>query len=159
MGRCVNDVDCGAGSRCLNGECVRDEAECRQDDDCGLGQVCRNGACELAEGFGDPCVVDADCPANFQCTAEVCIPRVGEGECMLDRDCGPNERCEMGMCVMDANGGLGDPCALQNDCADDLQCVDGICVVPQMGCMNDRECGAGEFVSRVNRRPSHELHE
>ena len=84
MGRCVNDVDCGAGSRCLNGECVRDEAECRQDDDCGLGQVCRNGACELAEGFGDPCVVDADCPANFQCTAEVCIPRVGEDECMLD---------------------------------------------------------------------------
>jgi hypothetical protein len=60
---------------------------------CSAGELCNSttGKCELPE-----CINDADCPADFECKNNKCVPK--QLECYSDADCPSDSYCWHGQC-------------------------------------------------------------
>jgi peptidoglycan-associated lipoprotein len=68
--------------------------KCENDAACKEhGEYCVQGQCQQ-------CAVDANCPANFVCQQNKCVPKP---ECNKDVECGDKKKCEAGKCVTDPN--------------------------------------------------------
>jgi peptidoglycan-associated lipoprotein len=68
--------------------------KCENDSQCKEhGEYCVQGQCQQ-------CAVDGNCPANFVCQANKCVPKP---ECTKDVQCGDKKKCEAGKCVTDPN--------------------------------------------------------
>jgi peptidoglycan-associated lipoprotein len=68
--------------------------KCENDSQCKEhGEYCVQGQCQQ-------CAVDGNCPANFVCQANKCVPKP---ECTQDVQCGDKKKCEAGKCVTDPN--------------------------------------------------------
>src|SRR5205814_2640007 len=68
--------------------------KCENDAACKEhGEYCVQGQCQQ-------CAVDGNCPANFVCQTNKCIPKP---ECTKDLPCGDKKKCEAGKCVTDPN--------------------------------------------------------
>jgi MYXO-CTERM domain-containing protein len=134
-GRCedlCSDVECEAGTICLDGACVPDDCF---STGCNDGEVCTDGVCVADACIGVECEAGEFCfrgdcigsCATVSCQGdEICVDGVcqrdrcgtvlceqgqqcnPEGEC-IDNDCGaegcpPGRICDLGACI-------GDPCA------------------------------------------------
>jgi outer membrane protein OmpA-like peptidoglycan-associated protein len=66
--RCVKDADCGAGLRCVRGEC-EEPFECEDDAGCPQGMQCVNGTCEDRYH----CASNADCFGGQVCRDHLCV--------------------------------------------------------------------------------------
>src|SRR6476469_6304546 len=78
------------------------------------GESCVQGQCQQ-------CAVDKNCPANFVCQANKCVPKP---ECKTDGDCG-GKKCEAGKCSdkdAQTSANACDKCAADEECRDDA-CV------------------------------------
>ena len=68
--------------------------KCENDSQCKEhNEYCVQGQCQQ-------CAVDGNCPANFVCQANKCVPKP---ECTKDVQCGDKKKCEAGKCVTDPN--------------------------------------------------------
>lgn len=96
--------------------------KCENDANCKEhNEVCVQGQC--AE-----CAVDANCPANFVCQGQKCVPKP---ECTPQTGCGEGKKCENGKCVVaKVETPAVDPCAA---CGPDEECKDGACVKKSSG--------------------------
>ena len=93
--------------------------KCESDTACKEhGEVCVQGQCQQ-------CAVDGNCPANFVCQGNKCVPKP---ECTADVQCGDKKKCEFGKCVTDPAASKppeADACA---SCGPNEECRDGACV-------------------------------
>lgn len=92
--------------------------KCESDAACKEhGEYCVQGQCRQ-------CAVDANCPANFVCQENKCVPKP---ECTRDDQCGEGKKCAGGKCAVDesAQAPKADPCA---QCGPNEVCRDGACV-------------------------------
>ncbi len=105
-----------------------------------------NTAFVSAEGIGDPCVTEADCPnaSDFRCMNGTC-----QFQCNSDGECPENYACSSAnICVEGAGGGDSNGiCASRCDCDNSNQiCDNGECRLgglPGNVCETDEECGRG----------------
>jgi hypothetical protein len=130
---CADDLECGLGEACTNGECGF--VGCVSDDDCPTGR-CDPDTFACAE-----CGQDSDCPFNkpvcqlgakkcVQCTSDDNCPPPGPGycdavsggcvDCLSDDHCPNGLTCNAGACVGAAQG---QPCPPGTACAAGLTCV------------------------------------
>jgi hypothetical protein len=69
---------------------------CGSDQPCASGLRCAasDGVCHTISLPGGSCISRDDCPHNFECVAQVCVPLPGLGE-----SCSPTLPCYQGSCV------------------------------------------------------------
>jgi hypothetical protein len=127
-GECVDpecvEVSCGAGQRCVRGECIGACDEIR----CPTGQQCRAGRCV------DLCAM-LSCDACTVCDEGMCVPRCQPGSCPRGKVC-----LDDGSCIDEDCEGV--------DCRPGTVCVRGRCVDPcaRARCPSGEVCEAGECV-------------
>src|ERR1043165_285151 len=95
--------------------------KCENDEHCKeKGEYCVQGQCQQ-------CAVDGNCPANFVCQGNKCVPKP---ECTIDTQCGDAKKCLAGKCVTDPEAGKTptDPNAACASCAPNEECRNGACV-------------------------------
>ncbi len=80
--------------QCLPGR--TESQSCGPDQPCAPGLRCASSddVCHVIALPGGPCVSKDDCPYDFECVAEVCVPYAGIGEA-----CSPTLPCYQGSCV------------------------------------------------------------
>ena len=103
---CEIDRNCPNGSRCIDGECVLQEATpCDLQEDCPRDRVCTGGMCEPAPRCG-----------SYNDWAR-CVDRVDELEAGLGRyaTCVDNRAC-LPLCTIDADCHDGDICSDWGQC-------------------------------------------
>jgi len=103
---CVDNLECGPGEACVEGECVL--PDCLEDTDCSQGEVCREYRCRPDV----ECTQDGDCTLGSICQDNKCM--VG---CRNQRDCPDEWDCLDNQCVQPATLLLeGDACAVDDEC-------------------------------------------
>lgn len=117
-GGCVEDRDCGRGTVCGGGECVRND--CTQSISCPVNQTCliETGA------------------TQGTCTAVECL---GFANDPPELQCGPDQTCTSDLLCADSGG----PCASPEDCASVKQVCNPTtmrCEVPPDSCVDDWQC-------------------
>ena len=140
---CENDSDCGEGTICRDGLCVR-TTQCDGDDDCTAGSFCTGGRCITTS-----CNKDSQCPIGQACQRGQCQRQT----CTSDEQCTDSSFCIGGVCVANSckssyqcpnaygcntNDGacykIDVPCTTSDDCYEGaLTCIEGICNGPS-GC-------------------------
>jgi len=142
MIECSVDKDCGAGAKCVDNACKKDDGEtCTASAEC--QNTCIDGMCTGKLDDGQACTADTDC-------AHTCI----DGMCAMPSDVGGD--CDVageggaggaggapavGPVAGNAGaGGAGE--APQNpDCKAPLQCVTGKCLTPDgEACTDNPDC-------------------
>jgi len=104
---CVRDPDCSTGYVCENQRCIEKPDPC-DPSPCGPGARCMtngngNAICRCEPGLipkpdtitgcGPECVIDPDCPGDYVCESQKCIPRPDP---CVPSPCGPGARCTVG---------------------------------------------------------------
>jgi hypothetical protein len=103
---CVDNLECGPGEACVDGECVL--PECLQDADCSPGEVCREYRCRLDV----ECTQDGECTLGSICQDNKCFPG-----CRNQRDCPDGWECLENQCVQPVTKLLeGGACAVDDEC-------------------------------------------
>ncbi len=120
---CADDLQCGPGQTCENGECTGGGGpgpgdQCVDDFDC-FFQTCVQGVCR------DLCLFDEDCGPGEFCDFGACMPG-GQPMCVDDFDCPIGQACQNGQCVPDA----GPACIDDADCPGQQTCQNGVCALP-----------------------------
>jgi hypothetical protein len=87
----------------------------------------------VGEGTGPQCTTNIDCPTNYKCLLNQCIP---VGQCLTSSDCDPSEKCIQGTCKPI------DSCVVSRDCLNGKKCLQGTCV-EQSVCFKDEDCPDG----------------
>jgi Cys-rich repeat protein len=126
---CIDNLECGPGEACIDGECVLPEClknsdcpqgqicqeyrcqldvECTQDGDCALGSICQDNHCVVG------CRNERDCPDGWECSGNQCV----QPGCKSDADCPQNTRCNIqtGACQPVTKLIEGDSCAVDDEC-------------------------------------------
>ncbi|MBS2028373.1 MAG: PPC domain-containing protein [Deltaproteobacteria bacterium] len=153
---CATNDDCADGEVCdsATGRC----SACKSSGQCKPHQLCqapaRNEplACVYAEGYGDDCKLNDDCPAGQLCHQGLCLPSSEVTTCPTGA-CPSGQRCNKANLVCEENSGCftDDDCQTTEVCntathACDLRCtadnVDTVCAAGQK-CANGRcaQCG------------------
>jgi len=164
---CVIDPDCSSGYVCLNQRCVDKPDPC-DPSPCGPGARCTTNAggnaicrCEpglipkpdTITGCGPECIRDPDCPGDYVCEQQKCIPRpdpcdpspCGPGAtCSVAPNGNPICRCEPGLIPKpDTITGCGPECVVDPDCQGrDYVCQNQKCVLKPDPC-DPSPCGPG----------------
>ena len=103
---CLDNLECGPGEACIDGECVL--PECQKDSDCPQSEICREYRCKLEV----ECTQDGDCALGSICQDNKCV--VG---CRNERDCPDGWECRESQCVQPVTKPLeGDSCAVDDEC-------------------------------------------
>ena len=156
-GQCV--PACGAGQRCVMGQCV--PFDCYVDG-CLDGQICRNEKCEA-----DPCA-NKNCPGGQFCREGKCV-----GTC-VGVSCESAQHCVDGKCINNPCAGVqcpeGEYCNTAGKCASDpcyrKTCPAGrVCVSDHGNCVDDpcngvscpgifASCVMGQCVGRAPKEPN-----
>ena len=134
---------------CVKGQC---RLECRFDQDCPDAptddtcemQYCLAGHCDEGQWGEKVCVTDAQCAAGAPSNAQrfcdsTC--RTVPPTCASTADCKiVSSTCQAGYCII-----APDPekCTLDAHCPG-VKCIDGLCQAPQVTCVLDSQCDAGE---------------
>lgn len=132
---CTSDAECGAGERCVDGECIemldagRSDAGCA----CAAGEVCSDGVCapDCGNPLAIPCGTDVCDYASGRCAAPGTSGILtGEPEvCASGRSCAPGTECSLaGECV------AAPPCA-------GMSCTDDGTVCWGRSCVTERPAG------------------
>lgn len=129
--RCLADLDCDDGARCVDGACV-DEAPlrlCSDDSGCPQGEVCANGVCAAAPPPVTGCSQTADCPID-----EFCNTSQGTCQDLFAGWCRRADQCDVDapLCS-NRDQGEGVPgscvaCITSADCAGGEDCLGGQCL-------------------------------
>jgi hypothetical protein len=104
-------------------------------------------------GTGDSCASDADCAAEYHCTAGKCAADAGPGgACTNDAGCLDGYHCSetTGKCAADLP--LGSPCTVTDDCVEGLECLSGTCsdkLADGSPCTLDVQCGPDSHCDTV----------
>lgn len=122
LGSCRQDADCGAGTQCQAGTCIKSLSPCQRDDDCSTEELCRDGFCATKPGCTGQtdcspletcqegrcvktgCTDDPDCLSHEICNDGTCQTK---RTCFSNKDCEANERCSSGVCRIDPNAVSG----------------------------------------------------
>lgn len=80
------------------------EGKCKEDVDCGIGEECDDGECvPLPKPDSTKCTKDSDCPAGEECgSTQKCVPKdtpLPDDKCKTNGDCPAGEKCVKGECV------------------------------------------------------------
>lgn len=145
--RCVNAGTCGAGLICLEGLCT--VPECITRADCAPGEYCTDASGGQCLPY-TACTEDAQCPANFGCSAfppGACPPEVNctatacreLPACAIDQDCAAPAFCADGHCQRTVS------CDGVTPCPEGRDCVGGTCF-PHV-CRGHSDCPPGEWCS------------
>jgi len=164
---CVIDPDCSSGYVCQNKRCIEKPDPC-DPSPCGPGAVCTtngggNAICrcepglipnpDTISGCKPECVRDPDCPGDYVCEQQRCIPRpdpcdpspCGPGAfCTVGPSGNPICRCEQGLIPNpDTITGCKPECVIDPDCPGrDYICQDQKCVLKPDPC-DPSPCGPG----------------
>ena len=114
--KCSADKECNEDGH--HGVCVDGSCqECAKDGDCPKNFVCRGNKC-----LPKPeCTTDSDCTAPKICRGEKCLL-----ECTGDAECGMGQNCMANRCVTKA---APPQCTVDADCASGQKCSGGACIV------------------------------
>jgi len=164
---CRIDPDCSSGYVCDNQRCVEKPDPC-DPSPCGPGAVCTvnplgNAICRCEPGLipnpdtitgcKPECVIDPDCPGDYICEQQKCIPRpdpcdpspCGPGAiCTVGPSGNPICRCEPGLIPNpDTITGCKPECIVDPDCGSrDYICENQKCVLKPDPC-DPSPCGPG----------------
>jgi len=124
----TQNIDCLAGQKCLNNQCLAQQDYCDQ-------LTCERGVCSFEEGG---CVNASDCEGDRQnceegffcngmdrCQADLCVR--GGVECEDDGVCDP----ATGECINP------DPCQDNSECTSDFLCINDQCLPEGSACGNN----------------------
>jgi Cys-rich repeat protein len=105
---CLDNLECGAGEACIDGECVL--PECLKNADCPAGEVCQEYRCRLDV----ECTQDGDCNLGSICQDNQCM----EPGCQSDADCPQGNRCNIqsGDCEPVTKLLEGETCSVDDEC-------------------------------------------
>jgi hypothetical protein len=129
--RCVADLDCEEGERCIDGDCVEEAPLrlCSDDSGCPQGEVCANGVCATAPPPVTGCSQTADCPVD-----EFCNTSQGTCQALLDGWCRRADQCDVDAPLC-SNRDLGEgvpgscvACITSADCDGGEDCLGGLCL-------------------------------
>jgi peptidoglycan-associated lipoprotein len=87
---------------------------------CESDEQCKDHKESCVQGQCVQCATDKNCPENFVCQANKCVPKP---ECKQDADCPGGGKCEAGQCASSSAENQG--CAA---CGPDEECQDNACV-------------------------------
>ncbi len=169
---CLVDAECGSGSctaSCNTPFPQTGVCECQVDEDCGPDAYCESSL------LGDEqCVAKkadcASCDNNFECASDFCdegflgtggkcatagVLEVGDS-CCKDSQClsGNCENAECVGCTADEDCEEGQACTnnackgkkpIGEACSDEAQCETGSCSGGQCVCVEDAQCGEGNW--------------
>ncbi|MCH7596219.1 MAG: hypothetical protein IID35_06625 [Planctomycetes bacterium] len=128
---CESHADCDNNSFCDGAEiCQSSDHTCVDADPV----VCRR--CQSAEGVGDPCADDSDCPSGFTCTgaSTFCSDSLARCvECLVHSDCDDVNWCTQNLCLFNA-------CTFPHSnagCSNGLFCDGAEVCVDQVGVCDD----------------------
>jgi len=164
---CVRDPDCLTGYVCENQRCIEKPDPCNPSP-CGPGARCMtdprgNAICRCEPGLipkpdtitgcGPECIRDPDCPGDYVCESQKCIPRpdpcdpspCGPGAiCTVGPSGNPICRCEPGLIPNpDTITGCKPECVRDPDCPGrDYICENQKCVLKPDPC-DPSPCGPG----------------
>jgi len=164
---CIIDPDCVSGYVCENQRCIEKPDPC-DPSPCGPGAVCTvsglgNAICRCEPGLipnpdtitgcKPECIIDPDCPGDYVCEQQKCIPRpdpcdpspCGPGAiCTVGPSGNPICRCEPGLIPNpDTITGCKPECIIDPDCGSrDLVCENQKCVLKPDPC-DPSPCGPG----------------
>lgn len=135
---CHNDAECsasGAGSKCLNGTCVKPADQCSDATQCPANELCVGGVCTPACDATHPCPTGYTCDtANGVCSGNTTPCGAGGTTCPASLTCVDQH------CVT--------PCGQPgNTCPSGLVCVDGGCIpnqIPNFVCGTEGQPGDGK---------------
>jgi len=157
---CLEDADCGTGTRCHGGWCQAADGKtmgeaCDGGSSCAYGLDCVDDLCTRMLTLGEPCMFDEDCGYALLCIGKKCAERqakVGEA-CSITMDCdGPDTItvCLDGKCTPIGGGAMGAVCEIDDDCTPSLvcnayRCAQGYAKIGQK-CYDDVHCESGYCV-------------
>lgn len=114
---CQSTGQCDTGSSCLNGFCIPINRQCGNTMSCAAGD-CINGICTTGDNNNtstdQQCSSDSECPTGQSCVFGFCQE---SGEVQNNNDGGNNEEDD---CEGRDDGQLGDSCNAANDCCNGL---------------------------------------